>query len=93
MTLVTPNSGGQAEKIAPMLTQASISTRASGTLGTYAATRSPRLTPSDSNPARARPTWSRSCAAVSVLSARVSERAMTTTSSAARPGSRSTASA
>jgi hypothetical protein len=49
--------------------------------------------PKRTRPARARATWSRSSAAVMRTSSRACERAITTTSSSARPGICSIASA
>ena len=88
-----PNSGAQLEKIAPRLAVASSSTNVSGMFGAYAATRSPGATPSRRSPARTRRTCSRSSAAVRVTGSRVCEYAITTGSSSAEPGMRSTFSA
>jgi hypothetical protein len=93
VTLRVPNSGAQDENTAPRLAVASIRTYVSGMFGAYAATRSPRVTPSRRRPARARRTCSRSSAAVSVTGARVWLCAITTGSPSARPGIRSTFSA
>jgi hypothetical protein len=71
VTLRVPNSGAQEENTAPRLAAASSSTKVSGMLGAYAATRSPGPTPSRRSPARTRRTASRSSAAVSVTGSRV----------------------
>ena len=64
-TACTPNSGAQLVQIAPRLAVARKATIVSGTLGRYAATRSPAPTPSRCRPIRARPTCSESSSQVS----------------------------
>ena len=50
MTLGAPNSGGQLDHIAPMAAAASAAATVSGAFGIYAATASPRPTPSARRP-------------------------------------------
>ena len=56
MTLRAPNSGAHAAQVAPRLAVARNATTVSGMFGRYAATRSPRPTPSRCRPFRARAT-------------------------------------
>ena len=59
-----PNSGAQLDHTAPIDAHARKATTVSGTFGMYAATRSPRSTPSRRRPAAQRATWSASSSQV-----------------------------
>ena len=67
-TVGVPNSGAQIDQTAPMLAHARNATTVSGTFGMYAATRSPRSTPSRRSPAAQRATWSASSSQLSSAS-------------------------